>query len=1376
MRRMNSVGRAALCVVGLVLILAGQTFAQAWSEATPAGGPPAATSDFGSALFDPASDRMIIFGGGLNGAVTAPYDSNAVWVLTGADGLGGTPEWIELSPTGTLPAPRKGQSTVYDASNNRMIVFGGCPLSCGAPLNDVWVLTNANGLGGTPAWEELSPTGGPPAARANQTAVYDPTTNTMIIFGGQNGSTATPPTFSDVWVLSNANGLGGTPVWTELSPTGGPPAGQSSPSGVYDAANNRMIVFGGGLTNGGGVSNAVWMLSSANGQGGSPVWTNLIAEGAAGSPPARAGHTAVYDPSSNRMTVFGGNGSGTFYNDTWLLTDANGLGGTPTWTQFTPTGGPPAVRTLHGALFNPLSDRMTIFGGGNATVNFTDTWVLTNANGSLTPALAWTESTPTGGPPAPRAEFVSVLDLATDRMIVFGGITPNPTPPSTWNTNDVWVLTNADGLGGTPQWVQLSPTPDPTNGLPYPRHWHSTVYDPSSNRIIVFGGCLANCTQASPPSPTNDVWVLTNANGLGGTPAWIELFPAGGPPAPRASHTAVYDPGTNSLIIFGGQNGATATPPTYSDVWVLGNANGLGGTPTWTELSPTGGPPSGQASATAVYDQANNRMVVFGGEENDSAVRSNAVWVLSNANGQEAEAPGWTNLIAEAASGSPQARSDHTAVYDQTSNRMTMFGGIGIAGTYYNDAWLLTNANGLGGAPTWMQLTPSGGPPAARSGQGAVFNPASARMTVFAGGSSTGNLNDTWVLSNANAVTGPVVGLSATTLTFASEVVGTTSTPQAIMLFNPGDAELTISTAASSGDFAETNTCDTTLAAEGECAIIVTFEPTATGPRTGTVTITDNADNSPQTLSLAGMGTSAPSGWQVEPGALSQVSVGSDGTVWGINSAGQAYFFNPQTQTWQQAPGLFTQIAVGASGLVWALNAAGQIYRYDPATQSWDQVPGALSQIAVGSDGDVWGISSSGQVYHFNPATQNLVQIPGTLAQIAVGYDGAVWGTSAAQQIFRFNPGTQSWQPMPGALKQIAVGADGDVWGINNAGQVYHFNTLTQRWNNTPGSLAQIAVGSASNVWGIDATGAIWRFNAQAQAWDQIPGQLAQIAVGANGAVWGVNSANQVYQFVEPTEPTQTLHQIGGAFAQIATGIDGEVWAIDATQQIWRYDAQRQSLEQIPGALSQISVGFGGNVWGLDAAGQVWQFNPSGQGWEQIPGSLAQLEVGADGSVWGIDSADRIWRFNPSTQGFQQIPGSLAQLAVGADGTVWGLNSVGQIWRFNPSTQGWVQIPGSLAQIAVGSANNVWGLNAAGQIWRYDPELQTWDSIPGSLTSIAVAFDGTVWGLNSANQIWRFNAATQSWDSISGALSQISVGADAVVWGLNASGQAYQYW
>src|SRR5207244_1867838 len=57
-----------------------------------------------------------------------------------------------------------------------------------------------------------------------------------------------------------------------------------------------------------------------------------------------------------------------------------------------------------------------------------------------------------------------------------------------------------------------------------------------------------------------------------------------------------------------------------------------------------------------------------------------------------------------------------------------------------------------------------------------------------------------------------------------------------------------------SGDYAQNNNCGTTLAAGTSCTINVTFTPTVTGTRTGAITITDNAPNSPQTVNLTGNG------------------------------------------------------------------------------------------------------------------------------------------------------------------------------------------------------------------------------------------------------------------------------------------------------------------------------------------------------------------------------------------------------------------------------------------------------------------------------------------------------------------------------------------
>jgi RHS repeat-associated protein len=351
-----------------------------WVQLSPTGGPPAARQ-IHAAVFDPNTDRLITFGGS---TASAPAGTNDVWVLTNADGLGGTPQWSMLAPVpdpvNGVPAPRSWHSAVYDSHNNRMIVFGGCLGNCQPVANDVWVLTNANGIGGSPAWIRLLPTGSIPAPRNGHSAVYDPGSNTMIVFGGANSTSSALP---EVWVLRNANGLGGTPVWNQLNPSGNFPPGQANATAVYDTATNRMTVFGGNGTPG-VPTNAVWLLTNANGTGGTPVWANLIAEGALASPPVRINHTAVYDPQANRMTIFGGRivPSNSVFNDTWVLTNANGLG-PAAWNQIFPTGALPTGREALSAVLNIASNRMMIFGGGGTTALFNDSWVLTNSNGGV---------------------------------------------------------------------------------------------------------------------------------------------------------------------------------------------------------------------------------------------------------------------------------------------------------------------------------------------------------------------------------------------------------------------------------------------------------------------------------------------------------------------------------------------------------------------------------------------------------------------------------------------------------------------------------------------------------------------------------------------------------------------------------------------------------------------------------------------------------------------------------------------------------------------------------------------------------------------------------------------------------------------------------
>jgi hypothetical protein len=237
--------RRGLLLLCLISVTSVRSASQSWTALSTAGGP--TTSSGSSAVYDHTSKRLILFGGVAGTPCCTSF--NDVWVLTNADGLAGPPVWTKLNPAAPagLPPARSFQSAVYDSENNVMTIFGGgvagsCGFFC-TIFNDVWVLTNANGLGGTPTWTQLSPSGTAPAPREGHTAIYDSASNRMIVFGGGNNGIMNVP--DDLWALTNANGSGGQPGWIQLSETGQTPPAVERFATAYDAANNEMTIFGG---------------------------------------------------------------------------------------------------------------------------------------------------------------------------------------------------------------------------------------------------------------------------------------------------------------------------------------------------------------------------------------------------------------------------------------------------------------------------------------------------------------------------------------------------------------------------------------------------------------------------------------------------------------------------------------------------------------------------------------------------------------------------------------------------------------------------------------------------------------------------------------------------------------------------------------------------------------------------------------------------------------------------------------------------------------------------------------------------------------------------------------------------------------------------
>jgi hypothetical protein len=201
---------------------------------------------------------------------------------------------------------------------------------------------------------------------------------------------------------------------------------------------------------------------------------------------------------------------------------------------------------------------------------------------------------------------------------------------------------------------------------------------------------------------------------------------------------------------------------------------------------------------------------------------------------------------------SPQAPNP-TPVLTSIAPAQAYTGGAAFTLTVTGTGYLATSVIDWNGTnlPTifvsGQQLTasvPASALAQAGNSQVAVFTPAPG------GGNSVAQ-----VFAVLSAV--PAALLSQSQLTFADQAQGVTSSAQTVTLTNSGTATLTVSAIAASGNFNATSNCGSSVAINSSCSINVTFTPSASGTRTGALSITDNAANSPQTVGLSGNGVAA---------------------------------------------------------------------------------------------------------------------------------------------------------------------------------------------------------------------------------------------------------------------------------------------------------------------------------------------------------------------------------------------------------------------------------------------------------------------------------------------------------------------------------------
>jgi hypothetical protein len=332
-------------------------------------------------------------------------------------------------------------------------------------------------------------------------------------------------------------------------------------------------------------------------------------------------------------------------------------------------------------------------------------------------------------------------DPATGTVILFGGYS------SLYGVyGDTWSWNGSN-------WTELHPATSPSPSTPYAQ----ATYDPSIQRIVLFGGGLPSCCNNL---FTNDTWTWNGTN-------WAKLHPVTSPP-PQGQGAMTYDATNHEIILFGGQYGQYANGAYLDTTWIF---NGT----TWVkpsapppppkqhptiDLTPASGPTGTTISVTGsgfgdyraidIYFDIREIVLTVTSGGGRFAVTSvipaganpgrHEITTVQRGAGLAAQT---TFTVTTTGSSVPIGRSDASFAYYPPSHTPIMFGGhTSGGGPNLDDTWTWDGAS-------WAQLSPATSP-APRFGAAEVFDAASHQLLLFGGSNSSFSYGDTWAWNGSN--------------------------------------------------------------------------------------------------------------------------------------------------------------------------------------------------------------------------------------------------------------------------------------------------------------------------------------------------------------------------------------------------------------------------------------------------------------------------------------------------------------------------------------------------------------------------------------------------------------------------------------------------
>jgi hypothetical protein len=358
---------------------------------------------------------VVLAGGVVNGSGGSHEVQDQSAAPTGGRAITG--QWTERTPAADPPPvqPRGAEdaSLIYDPVRQRVILYGGKE-DGDLGMKETWAFDST-----ARAWEQIVTPGKTPPASEDHTTIYDPNAHRMILFGGENG-----PTTNKLWSLDLK-----TNTWKELTNPQVPR--RESHSAVYDSRGKRMIVFG-GLDRTTEDLFEVWAMDLNPESPTYEQWQNLSV--AAGRPPGRIDHAAVYDPVKNRMVFHGGwtkirQG---LFGDTWAFYFADSPGGSGRWEKVETGASAPAPRRHAVAVHDPDRNLFVLLGGQGSSLPLNDVWVFDLERD------VWTEVSPPEPRPIGRIDHQAVYNGLTKNVLLYGGDTD--LDEEITKLHDVWEL------------------------------------------------------------------------------------------------------------------------------------------------------------------------------------------------------------------------------------------------------------------------------------------------------------------------------------------------------------------------------------------------------------------------------------------------------------------------------------------------------------------------------------------------------------------------------------------------------------------------------------------------------------------------------------------------------------------------------------------------------------------------------------------------------------------------------------------------------------------------------------------------------------------------------------------------------------------------